>query len=121
MCIRDRLEHIKSQKLTDELDRFLKFPQFDPHGDPIPNKEGVFPSKPSSTLNQIEAGNKIIILGVKDHSTAFLSYLESLNIKLGTEITVHKVNEYDLSIEIEYLDHKLNISNDVSKNLIVKA
>ncbi len=38
--VAEQLEHIKSEKLTNELDAFLDFPTDDPHGDPIPDKDG---------------------------------------------------------------------------------
>lgn len=39
--IAEHLEHVSSQKLIDKLDVFLGLPRFDPHGDPIPDKDGV--------------------------------------------------------------------------------
>src|SRR5690606_6707632 len=41
--IAEQLEHINSEKLIDELDKFLEFPTEDPHGDPIPDKNGELP------------------------------------------------------------------------------
>ena len=38
--VAEQLEHIKSPKLIDQIDAFLGFPTHDPHGDPIPDKEG---------------------------------------------------------------------------------
>ena len=51
--VAEQLEHIKSPKLVEHLDAFLGFPQYDPHGDPIPNKNGEFPkSKPRAPCFQ---------------------------------------------------------------------
>ncbi|ULT45942.1 hypothetical protein KRR40_23700 [Niabella defluvii] len=40
--VAEELEHIRSKKLINKLDQFLKYPQYDPHGDPIPDEKGVF-------------------------------------------------------------------------------
>ncbi len=48
--VAEQLEHIKSPKLIDELDSFLGHPKRDPHGDPIPDKEGNLPQIQKSLL-----------------------------------------------------------------------
>ena len=42
--VAEELEHIRSEKLINQLDKFLNFPSFDPHGDPIPNAKGEIPT-----------------------------------------------------------------------------
>ncbi|MCB0803848.1 MAG: metal-dependent transcriptional regulator [Flavobacteriales bacterium] len=118
--IAEQLEHIQSKELTNKLDEFLGFPEFDPHGDPIPNKDGDFPLKLDKTLVGIKTDQKAKVLGVKDHSTEFLTYLTDLGISLGTLIRVHKINAYDNSLEIYINDKPASISNTVAQNLFVK-
>ena len=48
--IAEQLEHIKSDKLINKIDEFLDFPKYDPHGEPIPSKEGLIPSNNYSVL-----------------------------------------------------------------------
>jgi DtxR family Mn-dependent transcriptional regulator len=119
--IAEQLEHIESKKLTNELDSFLGFPEFDPHGDPIPNKNGEFPLKLNSTLSELKANQIAKVLGVKDHSSEFLSYLTELNIGLGTEIKIVKINSFDESIQVTYNEVQQNISNSVAKNLFINT
>lgn len=38
--IAEQLEHVSSKKLINNLDKYLGFPKFDPHGDPIPDQDG---------------------------------------------------------------------------------
>ena len=116
----EQLEHIQSAELTDRLDRFLGNPRRDPHGDPIPDRDGHFPPALESTLNDLKVGDKARILGVKDHSTAFFNYLKSLSLKLGDECECLKRNEYDGSIEVKIESKTISLSKEVAENLFIK-
>ena len=116
----EQLEHIRSVKLTNKLEEYLNFPTHDPHGDPIPDKNGRFPSTLKDTLANCEVGKSAIVVGVKDHSSNFLNYLNKHSIKLGTVIKLVSKDSFDSSQEIE-LDQKkvISISAKVSENLFI--
>ncbi|MFT6715824.1 MAG: DtxR family Mn-dependent transcriptional regulator [Saprospiraceae bacterium] len=119
--IAEQLEHVESPELVRRLDKYLDFPKFDPHGDPIPNEEGVFLQKHDLTLNQVNEKEEVIMVGVKDHSSQFLQYLDASNLRLGTKITVVEIIEYDNSYVVELESGgRLSLSDQVAKNLIVK-
>ena len=115
----EELEHVSSVELIDRLDEFMQYPEYDPHGDPIPNKEGhIKPSrlKPVSTLQK---GDEGIISGVAQHSAVFLQYLEKVKLVLGKKIRIIDIIAYDSSVELEVEGNKINISRDVAKNLLI--
>jgi DtxR family Mn-dependent transcriptional regulator len=117
--VAEELEHISSKELVDRLDNFMGNPKYDPHGDPIPDSNGLFKShelKPISTLLINEIG---IISGVRDHSTAFLQYLEKMQLTIGKEITVTEINNYDHSLTLQLADSKIHISREVANNLLI--
>jgi DtxR family transcriptional regulator, Mn-dependent transcriptional regulator len=117
----EQLEHINSEKLIDNLDKFLDYPKFDPHGDPIPDKEGNIYHHREVSLNDLEEKKSGIIVGVKDHTAGFLQYLEGTKLLLGTKVKVLKKFTYDDSILISIGTGKeLTISNKVSRNLYIK-
>ena len=117
----EELEHIKSDELTERLDAFLGFPKHDPHGDPIPDKEGNINRHKDITVANLKLNEKGVIVGVKDHSKSYLKYLERLDLILGTEIEVKDVVDFDLSITLSVNEtFSVSISNHASKNLIVK-
>jgi DtxR family Mn-dependent transcriptional regulator len=120
--IAEQLEHIQSTELTDRLEKFLGYPTLDPHGDPIPDKKGNFPNRLTTTLSDGKEGEKQVVIGVKDHSSAFFNYLKSQQINLGSAFVIKKINEFDQSMEIELSGDKQNraISHEVAKNLYVK-
>lgn len=116
----EQLEHIKSQKLIDELDAFLGFPTHDPHGDPIPDKHGDITYIEKIVLSQAIEGTTYSCLGVNDSSSEFLQYLNKNAIGLGSIIEVIHVEPFDKSITIKANDRVLTVSQSVAKNLYLK-
>ncbi len=99
--IAEQLEHIKHEELADRLDKFLGFPEFDPHGDPIPNSNGKMPRTVNTVLSEIEVGQVCHVTAVKDTSISFLQYLHQLSISIGTRIRVLDKIPYDGSMSIQ--------------------
>ncbi|MEQ3663596.1 metal-dependent transcriptional regulator [Olleya sp.] len=118
--VAEHLEHIRSEKLIDELDAFLEYPNHDPHGDPIPDKHGNFKHIEKIMLSQAIIGKTYKCVGVDDTSSAFLKYLDSNKIALGTKIVVVQKEPYDNSVKIKFGEHELMVSQNVAKNLFLK-
>jgi len=119
--IAEQLEHIESEMLTDRLDDFLGNPQFDPHGDPIPNKEGIInDTRKRIALQDVQINQKGIIVGVSDASSDFLKFLESENLVLGTQLEVIEKYSFDNSLKIRFNDKELNISEKGTFNIIIE-
>lgn len=119
--IAEQLEHIKSDELIERLDRFLEFPKFDPHGDPIPDADGNFTYRKQILLSELKEKEKGIIVGVNEHSSTFLQYLDQHNLNLGAKIEVVKHFDYDGSKKITLngeADHI--VSSKVCNNLFVQ-
>ena len=90
--IAEQLEHIRDYDLPDRLDKFLGFPKYDPHGDPIPQSNGHLPPMASKPLSDIEVNRKIRITNVSDSSADFLRYLEKQGIVWIESIHYRKSN-----------------------------
>lgn len=118
--IAEQLEHIQSDELIDKLDEYLSYPKYDPHGDPIPTKNGVFKGPKMIDLYEMPVGFKGNISGVSDHSPVFLKYLEKIGIALGVQIKVEDKNQFDNSFWISIgKSDPVFISKEVAKNLLV--
>jgi DtxR family Mn-dependent transcriptional regulator len=118
--VAEQLEHIKSPKLINQLDALLGFPTHDPHGDPIPDKEGNINTVDKillSTFNKDESG---VCVGVNDSSSEFLRFLDKKKITLGKKITVLEKEDFDDSLSIEIDGEKLSISKKIANNLYIK-
>jgi len=116
----EELEHIQSEKLINRLDEFLGFPKEDPHGDPIPDKNGQMIKIDKQLLSEIPMQTRVICLGVKDSSPTFLQYLDKQKIALGSMIEVINKEQFDLSLTIRIIDKEFLISQKIANNLYVK-
>lgn len=116
----EELEHIKSEKLINALDKFLGFPKEDPHGDPIPNANGEIFVREKELLSETQVSKKYMCVGVKDTSSVFLQYLDRQNISLGTSFIVTAIEMFDQSVSIEINGNPLTLSKIVAQNLFVK-
>lgn len=116
----EQLEHIKSDTLTDKLETFLEFPTHDPHGDPIPDKNGNIEHHKNLMLSSVEIENSCILIGIKDSSDPFLKFLDKLQIQLGSTLKVISKEPFDNSMLVETETSLISISNQISKNLFVK-
>ena len=119
--VAEQLEHIKSEKLTNELDKFLDYPKRDPHGDPIPDAQGNFNISDQVLLSSLKPGQHGVCVGVKDSSTEFLQYLDKNNISLGKKIEVMEKEDFDKSMLVRIEGQELMISNLISTNLYIKT
>lgn len=119
--VAEQLEHIKSDELIDKLDRHLGYPRVDPHGDPIPSKEGEFKKSIKRLLSEIGIGAKGTCVGVKDSSPPFLKFLDKNKIALGDIITVLDKEEFDGSLHIRIREKRIHISNQIATNLYLEV
>ncbi|WP_347373702.1 metal-dependent transcriptional regulator [Aequorivita sp. Q41] len=119
--IAEQLEHIQSEELITRLDIFLGSPDFDPHGDPIPDKHGVLKATEKKLLAELEKNQQGICVGVKESSAEFLQYLDKKNISIGTKISVIGKEFFDGSMIIQVEEDRFFISHKISENLYVQT
>ena len=118
--VAEQLEHIKSPKLINQLDIFLGFPSQDPHGDPIPDKDGNLKVVEKSLLSTLLKNESGICVGVNDSSSEFLQFLDKKGITLGKQIKVLEKENFDGSLFITIDQKKLSISNKIANNLYIQ-
>jgi DtxR family Mn-dependent transcriptional regulator len=119
--IAEQLEHIQSEELIIRLDKFLGSPEFDPHGDPIPDKHGVLKRTEKKLLSEIDKNQKGVCVGVKESSPEFLQYLDKKKISIGTKITVLGKEFFDGSMIIQVASEQFFISHKIAENLYVQT
>ena len=119
--IAEQLEHIDSEELIDKLDAFLQFPKYDPHGDPIPGKDGVIEALNQKLLIELQKSDKGIITGVKKGTPSLLNYLDKEKIKLGDSIKVLEIREFDGSFLILINEKKIMLSEKICQNLLLET
>ena len=118
--VAEQLEHIKSEKLIDKIDELLEFPKHDPHGDPIPTKDGKFQERDEKLLSEMAINSQGVCVGVKDSSVPFLKFLDKNKIALGNTIKVLDKEDFDNSLRIQMDGKEMLISHQIAANLYVK-
>jgi DtxR family transcriptional regulator, Mn-dependent transcriptional regulator len=117
--VAEQLEHIQSNLLIEKLDEFLGFPTADPHGHPIPDKNGKVQSIRQVPLSESAIDKKTIVRSVKDGSPAFLQYLSKIGVYIGASIVILDKVDFDGSLEV-LIDgkKKVFISREVAESLL---
>ena len=116
------LEHSASDSLINRMEEMLDFPAFDPHGDPIPSKDGKMPKlKKNISLSFLQADDKGKVVRVNDFDNNFLSYISKIGINLGKEIFVKQVLDFDRSMLVVVNGKETNISSTIASNIFVEA
>ena len=116
----EQLEHIRSKDLVNKLDAYLGFPKADPHGDPIPDENGIVPVTQAVPLSTLRAGSVCVFTGVGDHSPRFLNYLDKAGIALGEKITVKAVEDFDQAMTLQLAGRKqVVVGLKVTSSLLV--
>ena|SRR5579871_6883537 len=117
--VAEQLEHIQSPKLIARLERFLDYPQVDPHGDVIPNAKGEIKFQARKLLSQIAVGRTCVLVAVKDNTASFLQYVVQVGLGLNSKIRVISRQEFDGTMEIEVNGKKSVVSQKFVDNLYV--
>jgi DtxR family Mn-dependent transcriptional regulator len=113
------LEHVCSDMFINKLEEYLSYPKFDPHGDPIPDKElNIAPTHYKLLLNT-EPGREYIIAKVKDSSIEILQYLTKIGIKLNSKITLSEKIDFDGSVVIIAEGKKNLLSKVMAEQIFV--
>lgn len=116
----ENLEHSSSDDLIDRLEEMLDFPEFDPHGDPIPDKNGRLPEqKKAKSLSVMLPGSKVKVIKVNDFDSSFLKHISRIGIELNKEIEVKDVLGFDGSMLLTIDGKELNVSNKMAANIFV--
>ncbi len=117
--VAEQLEHIHSKKLIEKLDKFLGYPEFDPHGDPIPNEKGKYKAVRKLTLSEVPSGSTCKLIAVKDSSAAFLQYVSEIGLGIRSQIKVIGRQAFDNSIRIEVDGTEVQVSEKFAMNIFV--
>lgn len=120
--IAEDLEHVNSQTFFDRIDEMLDYPKIDPHGTPIPDKDGKVIPTTYTKLSLMQPGDKVVLKALDNEQKDFLIFLNKKKIALGTIIAVEVKESFDESMEVSYDDLKdVVLTKDVCDKLLVEA
>lgn len=119
--IAEQIEHLKSPAFFEKMDSLLGFPTIDPHGSPIPDKNGSMTWPAYQKLCECKAGDRVVVHAVMNTSSEFLKFLNSRELHLGTKLTVVSVESFDGTMVLRYEPRgEETLSQLVCANLLVE-
>jgi DtxR family Mn-dependent transcriptional regulator len=116
----EQLEHIGEEDLINRLEEFLGYPVFDPHGDPIPDRQGKLKKNATIPLSEATPHENYEVMSFGDTADAFLDYLSRLTIAPGAKVKVAGRLDYDGSYSITINKKDFQISEKVANNIFVQ-
>lgn len=119
--IAEQLEHIQSETFFDKMDEILNFPKYDPHGEPIPDKDGNIIAQDLKKLSECEKHQKVIFTSVTISDDDFLTYLNIKNLELGKEIEILDIEIFDKSMTVKIDQTPTVLSKIVCDKILVKC
>ncbi|EAZ82649.1 metal-dependent transcriptional regulator [Algoriphagus machipongonensis] len=120
--IAEQVEHIHAGKFFERMDEMLGFPTVDPHGSPIPDKNGRVQEVNYVSLSSCKSGQTVTLAGLTNSSTEFLEFLNSRELSLGKELSIRSVEPYDQSMVVNYENHSSEtLSEKVCNRLLVRV
>lgn len=118
--IAEQIEHIKSPVFFDKIDSMLNYPKLDPHGEPIPDINGVIPKHNFIKLSLCAIGEPLVIRSISNKSKQLMTLLSKKGITLNNQVHIVSIEEYDGSISVEYNGNTIFLSRDVAEKIMVE-
>lgn len=115
----EKLEHAISDNFVDKLEEYLSYPRFDPHGDPIPDKNGHVAATHYKLLTKADAGKDYMIAKVNDASNEILQYLSKIGLRLNSPISINEKIDFDGSVIITLEGKKHLLSHKMAELIFV--
>ena len=114
------LEHVVSDRLIERIDEMLGRPEVDPHGDPIPSRDGQIARRDLDTLLTCPLNTPVTVTRVADQDAAFLRFIESHALKPGQSIEVESRDDVSDSVQLKLPDNRrLTIGTRAASKLLV--
>ena len=115
----EKWEHVLSEDLEDRIDKFLGHPTADPHGAPIPDRDGKMIERDCQNLVEVKEGSSVVIAEVSDHNPELLRYFGSMGLYPETKIKVISVEPFQGPITLNVKGEKYSIGREAAKYISV--
>jgi DtxR family transcriptional regulator, Mn-dependent transcriptional regulator len=116
----ERLEHYISEEFESSIERLLGYPNYDPHGDPIPTRDGKMPETAKETMAAQKDGTRVIVRRVTDEDADLLRYLKERHLVPGTEALIVAREPFGGSLVLDVVGTEQRISCEAAKNIFVE-
>lgn len=119
--IAEQIEHIQSSLFFEKMDELLGYPKIDPHGSPIPDRNGKIIWKSYNKLSDCKVGETVRLSAVINTSSEFLKFLNSREMQLGLKLKIKSIEAFDQSVTVSYNKKQTEVlSHMVCERLLVE-
>jgi DtxR family Mn-dependent transcriptional regulator len=119
--IAEEMEHVGSEALFERMNEILGSPASDPHGSPIPDRNGNIFSNNYLKLSEMQEGDKVELKALHDDNNEFLKYLNGKKLSLGAKMTIDNIEPFDKTMTVSYgNESKVTLSKEVCERLFVE-
>jgi DtxR family Mn-dependent transcriptional regulator len=116
----ERLEHALSGGLADRLDEVLDYPTTDPHGHPIPNRNGDIRPPSGVPLDQLATGEAAVVVQIRDDTPELLRYLGTLGIYPGEQVAVLDIAPFEGPLRLQIGTRTEILGRQAAAHVIVR-
>ena len=115
----ERLEHVISEEFEEKIDAVLGHPKLDPHGDPIPTKDGRIDTDDFEPLWEAPPGSEARVMRVSDRDPEALRYLASLGIYPDVVLEVGEKAPFNGPLQVVMNGSQHALSEELSRQIYV--
>jgi DtxR family Mn-dependent transcriptional regulator len=115
----EKLEHHISEQFEDTISELLNHPEFDPHGDPIPTKDGLMPKLGLKPLSAVEVNHTYEVKRVKNQRPDFLRYLDNYNLTPGAKVELKRREPFDGPLTLTVNGTDITLGFKIAKDILV--
>ncbi len=116
----EALEHAVSEKVLARMDAILGHPTVDPHGDPIPQANGVLPPVPKASLDEAAPGKPLVVVRLVDQRPEFLKLADRIGLVPGKEVLIEKRDDAAQTLSLRTSSGREALSIPAAENVLVR-
>ena len=117
----DKWEHVLSEDMEDRISAMLGNPTTDPHGAPIPARDGSLPETALRRLSDLEPGERAVVAEVSDHDPELLRYLGEMGLFPQTKLRLISAAPFQGPLTIEIAGHERAVGREVAGHVLVES
>lgn len=115
----EQLEHHISAKFEAAIDRLLGFPSLDPHGDPIPDRDGAVSALRGTSLAESKSADTVVVVRVRDRNPAALQYLAGIGVHVGAVIEIVEIQPFSGPLTLRIDAHDRVVGRELADYVFV--
>ncbi len=117
----EKLEHHISEEFEDRIDHLLDYPTLDPHGDPIPTRDGTIEPPRGTSLAHAEPGENVVVLRVQDHDPSVLRFLAEMGVQLKGHITILEKQPFNGPLTLRIAEKEVTLGRELAGHIFVES